>query len=30
MTPENNSKVLQAIIKIQAGDQQAREDFINL
>jgi len=29
MTPENNSKVLQAIIKIQAGDQQAREDFIN-
>lgn len=29
MTPENNSKVLQAIIKIQAGDKQAREDFLH-
>ncbi|MDT3701243.1 MAG: RNA polymerase sigma-I factor [Thermincola sp.] len=28
MTPETNSKVLQAILKIQAGDKQAREDFL--
>lgn len=28
MTPENNNPVLQAIIKIQAGDKQAREDFL--
>jgi RNA polymerase sigma factor len=29
MTPENNGKVLQEIIKIQAGDNQAREDFLH-
>lgn len=29
MTPENNSKVLQAIINIQTGDEQAREDLLN-
>ena len=28
MTPENNNPVLQVIIKIQAGDKQAREDFL--
>lgn len=29
MTPDYSSKVLQAIIKIQAGDKQAREDFLS-
>ncbi|MCL4439679.1 MAG: RNA polymerase sigma-I factor [Firmicutes bacterium] len=28
MTPEGISKVLQAILRIQAGDMQAREDFL--
>lgn len=28
MTPENNNPVLQVVIKIQAGDKQAREDFL--
>lgn len=29
MTPEYSSQVLQSIIKIQAGDKQAREDFLH-
>ncbi len=29
MTPENNNRVLEAILKIQSGDRQTREEFLD-